>query len=190
MVLIVSPIQYSTTIVAVSDNGMAVKLITAVRQSYRNRTSTITTRMQPVSSADVRFLIDRSIKVAGRKIVGTISTSLSPGFMAARASSTLRVTSSILAAGCFSTISNRPTPSLMMASPIIGGDPILTSATSPRCRADPSRNETTVRARSSGVTTDVSWRTAMRWFGVSTNPPASSTTASAAALRTVSSVIW
>ena len=59
-------------------------------------------------SAIVRLRIDSSMKVAGRKIVESISMPGRPGRIAASASSTPRVTSSVLAHGSFSTIIIRP----------------------------------------------------------------------------------
>ena len=65
------------------------------------------------------------MNVAGRKMVGSTSTPVRPGLAASSsAASTPRVTSSVLPSGCFSTISSRPGPSLMTASPIGGGEPI------------------------------------------------------------------
>ena len=91
-----------------------------------------TTSTQPIASACDRLCSDRSMNVAGRKMVGSISTSVRPGRSASRAASTWRVTSSVLPQGCFSTISSRPGPSLMIASPMGGGEPSVTVATSPQ----------------------------------------------------------
>ena len=65
------------------------------------------------------------MNVAGRKMVGSMSTPFNPGFRSSMAFSTCLVTSSVLPVGCFSTISSRPSPSLITASPIGGGKPIL-----------------------------------------------------------------
>ena len=78
---------------------------------------------------------DISMNVAGRKMVGSTSTSSSPGAAPRARARRPRVTSSVLPPGCFSTISSRPGPSLMMASPIGGGKPSVTSATSPSAAA-------------------------------------------------------
>ncbi len=112
----------------------------------------------------------------------------------ARAFSTLSVTSSELPCGCFSTIRSRPGrtsglpslffPTLMTASPIGGGKPILTSARSPRRIGVPFRKVTTVFLRSLGVSIAARCRTAIRWFGVSTNPPPATIEASVTALFT------
>ena len=51
------------------------------------------------------------MNVAGRKIVGSMSTSFMPGLSSSSAFSTLRVTSSVFPVGCFSTIRSRPMPS-------------------------------------------------------------------------------
>ena len=59
-------------------------------------------------SARYRLDIDCSMKVAGRKIVGSISTSGSAGLNRSSTSSTPAVTDSVFAPSCFSTISSRP----------------------------------------------------------------------------------
>ena len=66
----------------------------------------------------VRLPMDVSMKVAGRKICASISMPGSPGRNSSRAASTPRVTASVLAQGNFSTMSMRPGPSLMTASPM------------------------------------------------------------------------
>ena len=65
------------------------------------------------------------------------------------AASTSRVTESVFASSCFSTISSRPGPSLMTASPMGGGNPSRTSATSPSVSGAPPRIATGTRRRSS-----------------------------------------
>ena len=64
----------------------------------------MTTSSEPTISDMVSFSIDISIKVAGRKIVVSISTSGRPGRKASSAFSTSRVTCSVLPQGNFSTI--------------------------------------------------------------------------------------
>ena len=119
------------------------------------------------------------MNVAGRKMVGSISTPVRPGSRSSSAASTLRVTSSVLPSGCFSTISSRPGPSLMTASPIGGGEPIATSATSPsRTGALAAEVDHGARPGRPASRPASRWRTASRWFGVSTNPPAPATVAS------------
>ena len=188
IVFSVRPSAEMTTTAATSDSGMAVKLMNAVRQSKRNSTRIAATRPQPISSAWLRFAMERSMKVAGRKIVGSTSRPVSPGFNASSAASTRRVTSSVLPSGCFSTISNSPGTSLMMASPMAGGEPISTSATSMTRIGAPPRKSTIVRFKSSIVRTPARCRTARREFGVSTKPPDSRPTASCVALNTASGV--
>ena len=117
----VTPACRRTSAAATSDSGMAVELISAVRQSNRKAARITITSTQPMISDQPRFSSDISMNVAGRKIVESIWTPCSPGFIASRAASTLRVTSSVLPVGCFSTISSSPGTSLMMASPIGGG---------------------------------------------------------------------
>ena len=188
IVLIVAPHSVSTTTAAINDSGIAVRLMSAVRQSNKKTIRITTTSTHPMNSAWLRLLSARSMNVAGRKMVGSTSTSFSPGRSASSAASTRRVTSSVFPSGCFSTINNSPGPSLMIASPIGGGEPMTTSATSPSRIGVPSRKSTTDRAKSSGSTIAVMCRIARRWFGVSTNPPASKTVASPAARTTCSSV--
>ncbi len=194
IVLIVVPIARRITPAATSESGMAVRLIRAVRQSNRKPTRITITRPQPTSIEWPRLSIDRWMNVAGRKIVGSTSTPLFFRSSVARAFSTFRVTSSELPCGCFSTIRSRPgrtsglpsasLPTLMTASPMGGGKPIWTSATSPRRIGVPSRKATTVLRRSLGVSIAARCRTAIRWLGVSTNPPPATIEASATALFT------
>ena len=132
MTLIVAPLHSSTSPAPRSDRGIAVRLMTACRQSRVNRNSTAATSAQPISRARVRLSIERSMKVAGRKIVVSIFTSVRPGFSSAMAASTARVISSVLAVGCFSTISMMPGTSSMIALPIGGAWPSTTRATSDR----------------------------------------------------------
>ena len=95
-------------------------LIKAQRQSKRNRISTTITKTHPKSIEWLRFFRDRSMNVAGRKIVVSYSTSRMAGARSDIAFSTLRVTSKVLAQGCFSTISKSPGRLLIIASPIGG----------------------------------------------------------------------
>src|SRR5262249_39191435 len=111
-----------------------------------------------------------SMKVAGRKIWASMSTPCRPGLSAASASSTPRVTSSVLAHGSFSTIIMRPGPPLMTPSPIIGQVSHFTSATSPRRTVLPPRTSSGTLARSFASRTGRTYRRARRWLGVSMNP--------------------
>ena len=112
-----------------------------------------------------------STKVAGRKMVESISMPGRPGRISSRAASTPRVTSRVLPQGSFSTISMSPGPSLMTASPISGWWSTFRSATSPRRSGLPPRCSTGTWARSSGVTMGSLCWISRRWLGVSTNPP-------------------
>ncbi len=188
IVLSVAPIAVSTRVAAISDSGIAVRLITAVRQSKRNVSRITITSTQPIIMASDRLSSDRSMNVAGRKMVGSISTPFKPGFRSSIAFSTFLVTSSVLPVGCFSTIKSRPSPSLITASPIGGGKPILTSATSPSRKGAPLRKATVVLARSSGSSMAARWRTAIRWLGMSMNPPPATAAVSVTDLTTASSV--
>ena len=115
------------------------------------------------------------MKVAGRKIVESIST---PAQRRARAPPApprrRRVTSSVLPQGCFSTMSRRPGPSLMTASPMGGGWPSTTCATSPRRSGRAAAEGDRRRARGPpGARSAPGCATARRWFGVSMKPPGS-----------------
>ncbi len=128
--------------------------------------------MQPMMSACVRLSIDSSMKVAGRKIVESISMPGRPGFNAASASSMPRVTSSVLAHGSFSTINIRPRSSLMTASPTRGHVSQTTLPTSPS-RGGSARLPLSVSgtaARCSVENTGDSLWMAKRWLGVSIIP--------------------
>ncbi len=98
------------------------------------------------------------------------------------------MTWSVLPVGCFSTISSRPSPSLITASPIGGGYHARVVATSPSRSGEPLRNATVIFARSSGDSMAAACRTAIRWLGMSTNPPPETTDESVTALTTASSV--
>ena len=98
---------------------MATLLMSAVRQSARKNSSTITTSTQPMSSAWFRFDSDISMNVAGRKIVGIDLQVAERGLQRLERLLRRRASpASVLAPSCFSTISSRPGTSLMMASPI------------------------------------------------------------------------
>ena len=92
------------------------------------------------------------MKLAGRKMVVSILTSGRPGWSAAMAASTPRVSSRVLAQGNFSTMSRRPGPSLMIPSPIMGWWSTTTLATSFRRSGLPSRTAMGTLARNSGFT--------------------------------------
>src|SRR5262245_6026968 len=170
MVLIVVPRTYNTSAPAISDNGIATTLMSAARHSYRKAPRTTITSRQPMSSALARLCKASSMKVAGRKIWASMSTPCRPGLSAASASSTPRVTSSVLAHGSFSTIIMRPGPPLMTPSPIIGQVSHFTSATSPRRTVLPPRTSSGTLARSFASRTGRTYRRARRWLGVSMNP--------------------
>ena len=123
----------------------------------------------------LRLCIDISMKVAGLKILASISMPGRPGLSLASASSMPRVTSSVFAQGSFSTIIIKPASSLMTASPMSGRVPHFTVATSPISGASARRTRRSnwligTAARSSGVTTGDGWWMTRRWFGVSNMP--------------------
>ena len=94
-----------------------------------------------------------------------------PGFIASRAASTPRVTSSVLPQGNFSMISISPGPSLITASPIIPCGPNTIFATSPNSNGFPFLRPIATCAKVSGVWPADVWSTSNRWFGVSMKPP-------------------
>ena len=91
IVLMVAPLHSNTSPAPSSDSGMATRLIVACRQSRVKTNSTTATSRQPIASARVRLSIERSMKVAGRKIVVSTFTSRRPGFSSPIAASTSRV---------------------------------------------------------------------------------------------------
>ena len=118
IVLIVAPTVASTSPAATRDSGIVTRLISATRHSKRKNSRISVTRMKPRIIARPRLSIEVSMKVAGRKMVVSTRMPGSPGCIAVSASSTPRVTSTVLPQGSFSTISMMPTPSSMMASPL------------------------------------------------------------------------
>ena len=169
MTLIVVARKSSTTIAAMRDSGMATTLINAVRHSKRKKARITITRRDPTISAQVRLSIASSMKVAGRKMVLSISMPERPGRIFSKASSTPRVTSSVLAHGNFSTMSRMPGPPLITASPISGHVPSLSSATS--LRTSPGLPLMGRLARSSGPAMGTTFWTQSLWLGVSMKPP-------------------
>lgn len=124
-----------------------------------------------MSNASPRLFNDWLMNVAGRKIAESISMPCNPGSSSASAASTSRVSSRVLPHGNFSTMSIRPGPSLMTASPMSGWWSMSTLATWPRVRTWPSRWASGIFASVSGVVIGRTLATLRRWLGVSTNPP-------------------
>ncbi len=117
---------------------------------------------------------------AGRKTALSMFIPARPGRRASRASSMPLVTSRVWAVGSFSTMSMRPGLPLTMASPMSGWWSSTTLVTSPRRRGAPSAplagplssdGSMGTPARSVGVMSGETWRTASRWLGASKNPP-------------------
>ena len=77
--LMVVPVRSRTRIAAISESGIAIRLMNAVRHSNRNPQMTIATSSTPSSSAVVRLSMDCSMNVAGRKIVVSICRPGQPG---------------------------------------------------------------------------------------------------------------
>jgi hypothetical protein len=120
------------------------------------------TSTHPITSASRRLPMARSIKLAGRKMVESKRIPGRVGARRARAASTPRVTATVLASGCFSTMSRRPGRSLMIASPMGGGWSSTTAATSPRRSGATPRGTTATSARDSAVVTPATCRTDSR----------------------------
>ena len=148
--LSVAPARSRTKIAATSDNGMAIKLMNAVRHSNSRLAMINTTRPTPISMAVVRLSMDCSMNVAGRKIVVSIAMSGRPGFISAIACSIPRVTSMVFAPRYFCTTSKRPSPSLTTASPISGPGSTTTLPRSPIRTIRPFRSATGICASCSG----------------------------------------
>ena len=173
--LTVAPIWSSTSTAATRDRGMASRLMNAVRHSNRNAMMMRITSRIPMNIARVRLSSDCSMNVAGRKIVESISMPGRPGPISARASSTPRVTSIVLAPRYFWTTSMSPGPSLITASPQIGP---LSTSTSPRSSSRttlPSLSTTGTRPRSSADTMGWTCSTLSRRPSASTKPPVPTT---------------
>ena len=136
---------------ATSDSGIVTTLISAARQSKRKSAEDEhdEQRAQDQRRASGGRCAS-STKLAGRKMVVSISMPGSPGRISSMASSTPSVTSRVLPHGSFSTMSMRPGPSLITASPVSGWWSVATSATSPmRSDGRPAPRRTT-SARSVG----------------------------------------
>ncbi len=168
------PRNDKTSSVMTAVTGMIVALIKAIRQSHKKAMRTTTTRNAPMSSELMRLSKATSTKVAGRKMVVSMSMSRSPGAISSMAASTPCVTSTVLAHGNFSTIKSKPGPSFTTASPIIGQVSSTISATSPSLRGVPSLCTLSLMgtfARSTGEITGSTCWIGSRWFGVSRKPP-------------------
>ena len=87
--------------------------------------------MAPSTAARVRLSIDSSMYVAGRAIDVSMSMPARPGRSLSSASSTPRVTSSVLAFGNLSTTMRKPLPVARRASPIRSWCSSTTVVTSP-----------------------------------------------------------
>ena len=106
------------------ESGMAVSVIAVVRTLSRNRNSTITTRMAPSRRASSTFPMAASMNGAWRNTSGWSVTPA--GSVLARSSSAAsicRVSSTVLAPGCFSTETMTPGRPFTPASPRLGAEP-------------------------------------------------------------------
>ena len=157
------------------DNGIAIRLMKAVRHSKRKATMIRTTSRIPISMAMVRLSIDCSMKVAGRKIVVSTLMPGRPACSSLIAASTPRVTSSVLAPRNFWTTSMMPGPSLMTASPIRGPWSMATSPMSASRRTFPSRSTTGTAPSSEGSVIGCTWRILKRRTSSSMKPPVPTT---------------
>ena len=167
--LIESPRRSSTSTPAISETGIASAAITAARHWKSSAPRAARSRMAPSTAARVRLSTDSSMYVAGRAIEVSMSMPARPGRSLSSASSTPRVTSSVLAFGNFSITIRLSSPPVSTASPISGWWSSTTSATSlRRSGAAPS---TVTFERSSALTIGKMWRTSSRCCGVSIQPP-------------------
>ena len=119
IVLIVAPRRWSTSTAAISDSGIATRLISAVRQSNRNATSTMTTSRQPMSSACVRLSM-RPLDEVGRPEDRRVDLDAGQAGLqlVERLLDALASRRACWPTGTSRRSSIRPGPSLMTASPI------------------------------------------------------------------------
>ena len=178
-----------------SESGIAVALISAVRQSNRKTTRTATTRIPPSARAWRTWPVARATNSAGRKRSSrrTMPSLASPGRSSASAASTPAAASTLLAPYCAPIIIRTPGLPSTRAALIAGSGPSTTSATSPSTTLAPPSLIRTVRATAAGVTDCPSVCRVMRWLTVSMKPaprtpvalrPAASTSVSPMRKRT------
>ena len=144
------------------DNGIAIRLMKAVRHSKEGNDDQ--DDQQDPDQHGHGEIVDRLLdEGGGPKIV--VSTVM-PGKQACSsliAASTPRVTSSVLAPRNFWTTSMMPGPSLMTASPIRGPWSMATSPMSASRRTFPSRSTTGTAPSSAGSVIGCTWRILKRW---------------------------
>ena len=118
MVLTPSPSHSITTTAAIRDSGIAARLMSVVLKFQRNRKSTTVTMTAPSARADWTFQTARRMKSACWKAFVSIRTSGGRvGARAARVSSMRRVTSRVLAWGCFWIVATTAGRPLKLPSP-------------------------------------------------------------------------
>ena len=140
--LIVAPMAVSTSVAAISESGIAVRLIRAVRQSNRNDDED-DDHQDAADDHRLREVVERPLderRRGGRWWVDV--DALEARLEVFEGLLDVAGHFQVLPVGCFSTISSRPGPSLITASPIGGGKPTLTSATSPSRSGAPLRKAT------------------------------------------------
>ena len=190
MVLISSPKARISIRPITSDRGMALRVITAVRQFIRNSTITTDTIRMPSIKEVLTFLIAVSMKLACRKVR---VTSMSPGRVLLRAAiraSTSRVTLGVSMSGCLLIISTTAGLPLKLPSPRFRALASRTTATSPRRSAWPWLLVTTESARSSLL---LAWPLARISFSCPPairKPPGALALAAAAASATACNDTW
>ena len=136
---------------ATNESGIAVRLISAVRQSNRNNTRMTTTKMQPIHMACERLSSDRSMNVAGRKIVGSSVTSASPGRRVFQSRFHLARHFERVAPGLLFDDQQQAGPIVDHGIADRRGKSSTTSATSPSRNGAPVRKSTTAFFRSSAL---------------------------------------
>ncbi len=157
--LIVRPSADSTRKATARLSGSAVRVMSVVRTSIRNSTSTITMKIAASRSTLTRLSTERWMKSAWRI---TCVLSAMPGGSAACASASLRsmasVSASVFVPGDFCTDSTTALRASSAAAPRLGAAPRRTSATWPMVTGWPSRWATTAPARSASERTRPVWR--------------------------------
>ena len=146
----VTPNARSARTAATSENGMAAREMNVARTFIRNTSRMIATSTPPSRRAAVTFSIATEMKSACRKMCrSTFRPFGNVGSSSSSAASSRRVSSSVLASGCFITARMTAGWPLALPSPRLSRGPIFTSASWPTVSGWPSRTATTVLATSS-----------------------------------------
>ncbi len=102
MVLMVPPVAFMARMATTSDRGMAIRVINVERTLTRKTNTIAMTRMAPSRSASSRLSMETEMKSAWRNSpVSICMPSGSEAWISASTASRRRVSSSVLAVGCF-----------------------------------------------------------------------------------------